>query len=144
MLIFFDYLRLDQSNMRLPASLKPTKQPPPINETIGTCNPECKRRRTFIVPGSPALTAMLSVRLFLFIFFVFNIFNLPLLSRCKNAFLLCKAFSSKPPPHTFRTDIDGRKLEHSITQIPLPSVIGPIEQEREDTIAHCTIQSARQ
>src|SRR5271169_3314825 len=35
MLILFDYLRLDQSNMRLSASLKPAKQPPSINEIIG-------------------------------------------------------------------------------------------------------------
>src|SRR2546421_12392472 len=106
MLVLFDYLRLDQSNVRLSASLKPTKQPPSINEIIGTCNPECKRWRTLIVPGSPALTNMLFVHFFLFILFVFNILNLTLLSRCKNAFLLCKAFPSKPPPHAFRTDID--------------------------------------
>src|ERR1700722_10588771 len=144
MLILFDYLRLDQSNMRVSASLKPAKQPPSISEIIGACNPECKRRRTLIVPGSSALTTVLFVHLFLLILFVFNILDLTLLSCRKNAFLLCKAFPSKPPPHAFRADIDWRKLKHSITQIPLPSVISPIEQEREDTVAHRAIQSTRQ
>src|SRR5947209_17093850 len=142
MFILFDYLRLDQSNMRLSASPKPAKQPPSINEIIGTCNPEGKRRRMLIVPGGPALITMLFVHLFLFILFVFNVLDFPFLPRLENAFLLCKAFPPKPPSHAFRADIDVRTLKHSITQILLPSIISPIEQEREDQVAHCTIQSA--
>ena len=62
----------------------------------------------------------------------------------EDAFLFRETFSSEPPPHALCADIHGRELEHAVSEASIPAVVGPVEEEREDAVAHGSIESARE
>ncbi len=66
---------------------------------------------------------------------IFRIFALSLLPGGEDAFPRRKSIAAKPPAHGLCADIHRAELKHAVTQTPVPAIVCPAEEERENPIA---------
>ena len=157
-LVALDDLAVDEVDVGLAPAVETPQQPPPVDQVVLAGDPERHGWGALVVPCVPPVLLMVvpvavagqlgdglrvgpqvEVVVFLLVFLVLEL----TFGACReDAALGCEALPAEPPSHALGADERGRELEHAVPQVELPPLVGPVEEEGEDAVAHVSVETA--